>query len=247
LLYFGWVGEIFILISILYTLVVPNKDARDFIIIILASIYVPIVILVIAVFAIYKFVVPSYLEKIAMDDPYTIEMLEKGPKGTYQNQNKFQEISSDLNQQTDSEDNEDDQNVKVGTKSIELAGTYYQQGLDIWLESKDYAKADDFYKKSLEIDPKYPPALASHGYIIGAFYNEFDKGKALIEEAMILDPTYVYAPFNLGILYNLNGNSKKGVEMIQYAIDLNPTHPDADYFREFLANTKDMYAEELKE
>ncbi len=123
-------------------------------------------------------------------------------------------------------------------KKIETAESEWNKGFDIWISTQDYQKAAVYYKKSLELDPNYPPALSSYGYLLGAFYDRPEEGITMIKKAMELDPNWAYAPFNLGLVYSINGDDKNGLYWLQYTVDHFPNHPDISHFREYLNGVK---------
>lgn len=129
----------------------------------------------------------------------------------------------------------------------------WNKGFDVWVQKKDYAAASTYYKQALAIDPNYAPALASEGYMLGAFYDKFLEGEAMIKKAMQLDSTWAYAPYNLGLLYVVHAYSastntrnipmlQQGITWLQYAVDHFPNHPDHAWFVDHLR----VAQEELK-
>lgn len=130
-------------------------------------------------------------------------------------------------------------------KTRTQAEEYYWKGFNIWVETKDYHKASEYYQKALEVDPDFAPALSSYGYLRGAFYGEYEKAEQYLKKAMQLDPNWAYAPYNLGLLYTLQGSEmkdeqlhKKGIEWIQSAVDQFPDHPDNEHFSNHLNAAK---------
>lgn len=135
----------------------------------------------------------------------------------------------------------------------------YNIGFNIWVDTKDYESCEVYYQKALQNYPDFGPALSSQGHMYGAFHNDYEKGEKFLMRSMQMNPTWGYAPFNLGLLYDLwgmylyldlnqisrdewwNNYHKKGEQMVQFAIDKFPTHPDIGYFRQTLKVMKEAY------
>jgi tetratricopeptide (TPR) repeat protein len=135
----------------------------------------------------------------------------------------------------------------------------YYKGFNVWVATKDYVTCEVYYKQALQNYPDFGPALSSQGHMYGAFHNDYEKGEKFLMRAMQMDPTWGYAPFNLGLLYDLwgmhlyldldqisrdewwNTYHKKGEQFVQFAIDKFPTHPDNGYFRQTLKVMKEAY------
>lgn len=123
------------------------------------------------------------------------------------------------------------------------AGYYYELGFDKWINTKDFKAAGYYYKKALEIDPNYPPALSSYGFILAADENKFKEGEAYLLRAIELDPTWAYAPYNLALVYDIAGNWEKSKEWIDYTTKNFKDHPDYSYFMETFATMKEFHGE----
>ena len=123
--------------------------------------------------------------------------------------------------------------------STASAQQLWQKGFDIWVGTKNYNQASIYYKQALAIDPNFVPALASYGYMLGAFYNRFNEGEAMLKKAMQLNPEWAYAPYNLGLLYDISGRREEGIYWLQYTVDHFPTHPDIDWFKDHLRVAKE--------
>jgi len=119
------------------------------------------------------------------------------------------------------------------------ADELWQKGFNVWINNKDYVKASEYYQQALKIDPNHVPTLASYGYILGAFYNRFADGEAMLKKAMQLDPTWAYAPYNLGLLYDISGRRDEGIYWLQYTVDNFSTHPDIEWFKDHLRVAKE--------
>ena len=141
----------------------------------------------------------------------------------------------------------------AGDIKVETAEDYYRQGFNIWVRSKDYQQAEKYYLQALEIDPDYPPALSSYGYIRGAFYQDYDYAYQNLERAMELDPTWAYAPYNMGLLYSIQAVDEqsaalhqKGIDYVQLAVDKFPNHPDHSLFVQHLQEMRRYHQERFE-
>lgn len=83
------------------------------------------------------------------------------------------------------------------------AGYYYELGYDYWLK-EDWRKAEEYYKKSLEVDDGYVPALSSLGLIKFRYHDDFMVAEKFLLQAVDKDKgvfNWGFSSFNLGILY----------------------------------------------
>jgi tetratricopeptide (TPR) repeat protein len=89
-----------------------------------------------------------------------------------------------------------------------------------WLN--DYAKAEQYFQRALEIDPHNEYALAELGTV---YLNkgEMEKSKALLGESLKINHTSYSCPYEgLGLLYLKQGNLQEAEANFQKAIQINP-------------------------
>jgi eukaryotic-like serine/threonine-protein kinase len=98
-------------------------------------------------------------------------------------------------------------------------------------------EAEKHFKRALEEDPQYADVLADLAYLC---YQRFypprgdrkglaTQGIAYAERALAINPNNVVALYVLGSLYDLMGESAKGLELCQRAVRLRPNDPEAHH------------------
>ena len=98
-------------------------------------------------------------------------------------------------------------------------------------------EAEKHFKRALEEDPKYADVLADLAYTSylrfyppqGERKELTSQGIAYGEQALALEPTNVVALYVLGSLYDHAGQSDKGLELCQKAVELAPDDPEAHH------------------
>lgn len=148
------------------------------------------------------------------------------------------------------------------TVNTQLSQNNYWKGFNIWTETKNFLEAEKYYAESLRLDPDYAPALSSYGFIRAAFYDEYETGEKFLNRAMQIDPEWAYAPFNLGIMYDLeqlyfglsNPPAKNeewlkkrqayAVKWLEFTVNRFPEHPDIYHFKKQLSEMEDYYREQ---
>ncbi len=124
-----------------------------------------------------------------------------------------------------------------------MAKQFFEQGFAIRMSTDDWQKEKIYYDKALAVDPNYPPALSSRGFIYGAFEDQFDKGANMLKRAIELDPNWIYAPYNLSLLYDLHGDWPTSQYWMEKALSIRPNDPDTAYFKETYAGMKKFHGE----
>lgn len=144
------------------------------------------------------------------------------------------------------------------TTDLQTAESNYQKGLGIWTSTKDFVEAEKYYVEALKLNSNHAPALSSYGFIRAAFYDEYELGEKFLNRALQIDPHWAYAPFNLGLLYDLEqlyyslerpenkssdwlkNRHEYATKWLEFTVDRFPDHPDIQHFKEQLQVTKDF-------
>ena len=81
-------------------------------------------------------------------------------------------------------------------------------------------EAEQWYKKAVEADPGYVPALNNLGvvYLHGGKYSD---ARNYLEKAIRLNPGYVDPYYNLACLFAMTGDQEQGLRYLRKAISMN--------------------------
>ena len=98
---------------------------------------------------------------------------------------------------------------------FELGSNYISQGM--------IEKAEEMYKKAIEINPNYFKAYFELGLI---YYkqNKIEKAEEMYKKAIEINPNYVLAYSRLGRNYISQGMIEKAEDMIKKSIEIDPNH-----------------------
>lgn len=99
---------------------------------------------------------------------------------------------------------------------------YFDLGMLAHLQNRG-AEAQDFYLRALKRDPTFLPALYNLAIIKDAS-GRVDEAILLYRQILRESPEHAASHFNLGlILYNKKGETEEGRELIEKAVQLDPT------------------------
>jgi len=88
---------------------------------------------------------------------------------------------------------------------------------------KDYQGAIEYFRKAIELDPKYAYPWNNLGYIYGAMGNH-DKEIEYYRKAIALNPKFALPWNNMGETYRTLGSYDKAIECFRKAIELDPEY-----------------------
>jgi len=91
----------------------------------------------------------------------------------------------------------------------------------LFLEQRDYMKADALSAAAVDKNPSDPAALALRGQIL-VMKGQSAEGKTLLEKACQLDPDDPEAQFQLGAIYDRAKSAPNAVQHFRKAATLNP-------------------------
>lgn len=125
--------------------------------------------------------------------------------------------------------------IEAAKGNAQAAANYYVQYTDLktddsrgfayfgrlFLDQRDYPKADALSAAAVEKNPNDPAALALRGQIL-AMKGELQEGKKLLEKACELDSDDPEAQYQLGKIYDSEKNSAMAVKQFRNATALNP-------------------------
>jgi len=109
--------------------------------------------------------------------------------------------------------------LKIGGIDV---GTLNELGLKYMEE--DYKKSELYFRRAIELDPKFPNAYNNLGIVLSST-NRGDEAIKSFKKAIELDPNYANAYNNLGWLYANNGEFDNAIKMLEKAISVNPNLP----------------------
>ncbi len=95
----------------------------------------------------------------------------------------------------------------------------------LFLKAKTFQKsgrmmeAEQWYKKAVETDPGYVPALNNLG-VVYLHGGKFSDARIYLEKAIRLNPGYVDPYYNLACLFAMTGNQEQGLRYLKKAISM---------------------------
>jgi tetratricopeptide (TPR) repeat protein len=101
---------------------------------------------------------------------------------------------------------------------LKLGDGYFQLG--------DYANAEKYFRKEIEIDPKSSAAYNNLGFLLKTQKKHAEASK-IFETAKQLAPNSSDVFYNLGSLYTELGQNKKAIQSFSQAVKINPTMVEA--------------------
>ena len=81
-------------------------------------------------------------------------------------------------------------------------------------------EAEKWYKKAVEIDPGYVPALNNLG-VVYLHGGKFSDARISLEKAIRLNPGYVDPYYNLACLFAMTGDQEQGLRYLRKAVSMN--------------------------
>ncbi len=131
-------------------------------------------------------------------------------------------IASELNVKLSGQERQNIQ--KLPTKSAEawdlyLRGKAYKRNFWKHMEEQDMQFAIDFFKRSIDIDPGFAHAYVELADAVSGRIPR-DSVILLINKAIALDPSLPDSYERLGMNYTWNGETEKGIKLIEKAIEL---------------------------
>lgn len=96
-------------------------------------------------------------------------------------------------------------------------------------DQQDFKKADDFFKKALEVDPQNATAYVHRGLLQLQWEGDVTLATKLIEEAIKLDPKCEFAYETLGTIEVQRGNLKRAIDLFDTAIPLSKTEAEISH------------------
>ncbi|MCS6795316.1 MAG: tetratricopeptide repeat protein [Raineya sp.] len=100
---------------------------------------------------------------------------------------------------------------------------------------RNYPKAEEYYKKSLEYSPEYLPAYINYAICLSTM-NKFDELEVHLENALKQPGIATNSIYNeYGIMYEIQGNYDKAIEYYQKAINYSLNHNDIQIYQDSIS------------
>ncbi len=93
----------------------------------------------------------------------------------------------------------------------------------IYLEQKDYEKAEIYLKKAIQINKEEPNGYVNYGLFLYR-KGQLDEAEKVLENALKLSPKNVLAINNLGLVYEARFDHPKAVETFKQALKIQPDY-----------------------
>ena len=106
----------------------------------------------------------------------------------------------------------------------QLAAAYATQGL--LLTGSDTVKAEQSFKKAIEINPNYAMTYMWYGSLLQS-HGDIGGAHKLFEQAYVLDPKSPVAAYNVAWCYYQEGAEKKAMDIFSQIISNDPYYPGA--------------------
>lgn len=94
---------------------------------------------------------------------------------------------------------------------------------------KDFAKAMEWYGKTLALNPKERKANYGIGYCLNA-QGKFAEAVPYLQQAIASEPGYVAPHVELGYAYVMTGRVNDGIAKLRRALELSPKHAHAHFY-----------------
>ncbi|CAL4075885.1 unnamed protein product, partial [Meganyctiphanes norvegica] len=116
--------------------------------------------------------------------------------------------------------------VRIFSESIKNFPSVINLFVHCWTvlcDQGDHERADDFYKRALEVDPENPTTLVHRALLTLQWKGDLAQARSYITQALELDDKCELAYENLATIEVQTGNLKRGVELFDKAIPLAKT------------------------
>ncbi len=103
---------------------------------------------------------------------------------------------------------------------------------------KDYATAENYYRKALEFAPDYPAVYLNYAIVLSSM-EKFDELEKLLNQALTVPGISKDKIFNeFGIMYELKGEFLKAIDFYKKAINASLADKDIEIYRESINRCK---------
>ncbi|MGD0338305.1 MAG: tetratricopeptide repeat protein [Bacteroidota bacterium] len=152
------------------------------------------------------------------NDKSNLKELEEATRRAYEANIEIDRLRKQLAAEKDENQRLKTQKEYATAANSLSASDWFQKGYNAY-EAKDIDNAIVFFKKAIDLDPKYAKAYNGLG---NAYYGKanYDKAMSLWEKAIELDPKYAAAYNNLGNAYKDKGNYDKAIPLYEKSIEL---------------------------
>lgn len=96
------------------------------------------------------------------------------------------------------------------------------------VEANDLSRAEELYRKAIEIDPNYAVAYSNLGYILHTL-ERYDEAEVAYRKAIEIDPNYAIVYYNLGITLDELKQYDEAEKSYRKALALDPNNVSAYY------------------
>ena len=123
-------------------------------------------------------------------------------------------------------------NLPLAQKKLELAYRYVPQNPEInlalgnlWLERKDFSRAEHYYLATLQLDPRHKSALTNLG-LTALEQQQTERARELFRKALVLAPMDAKAHYLLARALFESGEQTEARVEIAAALKLKPDQPE---------------------
>src|SRR5262249_58513896 len=95
-----------------------------------------------------------------------------------------------------------------------------------WISDRnEVSEAVRLAQKAIELDQEDPYVLMRAGYALATYGGEYDKGRALVEKSVRLNPNLAWAQMFCGLCLIVNGEYRESIEHTEAFMRLSPLGP----------------------
>lgn len=117
---------------------------------------------------------------------------------------------------------------EAASKAIELdpalADAHASLGYATMYYDWDFRKAEQEFRRALELNPNAPPAHHWYAYLLTALEHP-DEARAQIDQARKLDPLSVPINTDMAFTYYYTGHTQEAIRFVNTALEMNPKFP----------------------
>jgi tetratricopeptide (TPR) repeat protein len=137
-------------------------------------------------------------------------------------------------------------NILILRRRNKSAVDAFDKGLESYSKGflQNYRKAEEQFRRALQVDPQYSAAALYLGRTLNALYEQ-EKAEAAFRQAIEIDPDYLEARASYGGMLLDIGNVDESIRQLNFIVQRDPNHTQALYLLAQAYRMKEVYAESI--